>query len=313
MQEQALPELLASGFKPDKAKALFRSYHRDFAFPSPLIMEKAEADAKAKKVRFRLADGLAIESVFMDHGPDKKFVCVSSQVGCPIGCRFCATGQMGFKRSLTVSEMLSQVYHFAKNEKITNLVFMGMGEPFLNYDRVMKAIALLNSELGQNIASRKIVVSTIGIVTGIGQFAGERQKLKLAWSLAAPDDKLRRQLVPYPALPGILETVGAIKEYQQKTKQRVTIEYVLLKGVNDGPEQLAELDRLARLIDSHINLIEYNASLGIDFQAGDVEQARLLLKKRKANVTVRRSLGTNIAAACGQLGVALQPSSRANR
>ncbi|MFA5114292.1 MAG: 23S rRNA (adenine(2503)-C(2))-methyltransferase RlmN [Candidatus Margulisiibacteriota bacterium] len=302
MIELSLAELIAAGLKPVKAKTLFRSCHQLFDFPSPLTIEQVEAEAKVKKVRFRLADGLAGESVYMDQGPDKKFVCVSSQVGCPIGCRFCATGRMGFKRNLTVSEIVAQVYHFAKEEKISNLVFMGMGEPFLNYGQVLKAIGLLNSELGQNIAARKIVVSTIGIVTGIKQFGSELQKLKLAWSLAAPDDKLRRQLVPYPTLPSIAETINAINDYQQKTKQRVTIEYVLLKGVNNSPEQLTELDRLARTIDSHINLIEYNPSPGLDFAAGDVDRARLLLKKRKANVTVRRSLGKEIAAACGQLG-----------
>jgi 23S rRNA (adenine2503-C2)-methyltransferase len=258
-----------------------------------------------KKARFRLADGLAIESVYMGHGPDKKFVCVSSQAGCPIGCRFCATGRMGFKRNLTVGEIIAQVYHFAKEEKITNLVFMGMGEPFLNYDRVLKAVTILHSELDQNIASRKIVISTVGIVTGIRQFGSKLQKLKLAWSLAATDDQLRRQLVPYPALPSIAETISAIAEYQKKTKQRVTIEYVLLKGVNDNPEQLTELDRLAGTIDSHINLIEYNPSPGIDFQAGDVDAARSYLKALKANVTVRRSLGKSISAACGQLGAVM--------
>ncbi|MCU0641710.1 MAG: 23S rRNA (adenine(2503)-C(2))-methyltransferase RlmN [Candidatus Margulisbacteria bacterium] len=305
MSELTWDEIAATGLKPDKAKALFRAYHQRFEFAPPLKVEKAEGEANVEKVRFRLADGLAIEAVFMDHGPDKKFVCVSSQVGCPIGCRFCATGQMGFKRNLTVSEIISQVYHFAGKQKITNLVFMGMGEPFLNYDRVLKAVTLLNSELGQNIASRKIVVSTVGIVTGIRQFAGERQKLKLAWSLAAPSDELRQRLVPYPALPTIEETIKAITAYQQKTKQRVTIEYVLLKGVNDSEADLHELDRLARQIDSHINLIEYNPSPGLSFAPGDTDRARLALKKLKANVTVRRSLGKTITAGCGQL--ATQP------
>lgn len=305
MIELSLAELIASGLKPITAKALFRSCHQRFDFPSPLTIEQIEAEAKAKKVRFRLADGLAIESVYMDQGPDKRFVCVSAQVGCPIGCRFCATGRMSFERNLTTSEIIAQVYHFAKEEKISNLVFMGMGEPFLNYAKVMKAIGLLNSELGQNIAARKIVVSTIGIVTGLEQFGAELQKLKLAWSLVAPTDTLRRQLVPYPALPGIAATIAAINNYQSKTKQRVTIEYVLLKGVNDSVEQLTELDRIAGTIDSHINLIEYNPSPGLDFAAGNVDQARWFLKKLKANVTVRRSLGKEISAACGQLGAVM--------
>lgn len=302
--ESTLAELIATGLKPARAKALFRSFHQQLDFPSPLTVDKVAAEAKVKKARFRLADGLAVESVYMDQGAGKKFVCVSSQAGCPIGCRFCATGQMGFKRNLTAGEIVAQVYHFARNEKITNLVFMGMGEPFLNYGRVLKAVTLLNSELGQNIASRKIVVSTIGIITGIRQFGSELQKLKLAWSLVAPTDKLRREIIPYPALPGISETITAIIGYQQITKQRVTIEYVLLKGVNDSESDLQELDRLARQIDSHINLIEYNPSPGLFFTAGDADRARQFLKKLKANVTIRRSLGNRISAACGQLAAA---------
>jgi 23S rRNA (adenine2503-C2)-methyltransferase len=290
-----------AGISPTKAKTLFRSFHQSFEFPSPLTVMKTNRTAAVIKTGFRLNDGLSIESVFMDWGKEKQFVCVSSQAGCPIGCRFCATGQMGFKRNLTVGEIISQVYHFAKKQNITNLVFMGMGEPFLNYDRVTKAIRLLNSELGQNIASRKIVVSTVGIVTGVKKFSSELQKLKLAWSLAAPDDKLRRELVPYSALPSIKETVAALEDYQKASKQRITIEYVLLKGANDSEKDLKTLFDISKMIDSHINLIEYNPTTGNDFAAGDVDKARAYLKQLKANVTVRRSLGAEIAAGCGQL------------
>jgi 23S rRNA (adenine2503-C2)-methyltransferase len=286
---------------PAKAKALFRSFHQRFEFPSPLIAAKTERTSDVIKTSFRLDDGLEIESVFMDWGQDKKFVCVSSQAGCPIGCRFCATGRMGFKRNLTVSEIVSQVYHFAKEQTITNLVFMGMGEPLLNYDRVMKAIRLLNSELGQNIAYRKIVVSTIGIVTGLKQIGQNLRTLKLAWSLVAPTNKLRRALIPYPALPSIEETVAAFKDYQKASKQRITIEYVLLKGVNDAEAELKKLHDISQELDSHINLIRYNSSPGNEFSAGDADRARSFLKGLQANVTVRRSLGAEIAAGCGQL------------
>ena len=300
LPELTLPELVQTGLPPAKAKTLFRSFHQDFGSASPLITVKTERTADATKTGFRLADGLTIESVFMDWGKDKKFVCVSSQSGCPIGCRFCATGRMGFKRNLTVGEIIAQVYHFAKTERITNLVFMGMGEPFLNYDRVMKAVAILNHELGQNIALRKIVISTVGIVTGLDKFGQEMRTLKLAWSLVAPEEKLRRQLIPYSALPSIEETVAAIKGYQKRSKQRVTIEYVLLKGVNDSEKDFKKLFDLSKEIDSHINLIEYNPT-GKEFSAGDVDAARVYLKKLKANVTVRRSLGKEISAGCGQL------------
>ncbi len=134
MYELTLAELSEAGLAPAKAKTFVRAFHQGFDFPLPLAVTKTERTANVLKTSFRLTDGLMIESVFMDWGKGKKFVCVSSQVGCPIACRFCATGRMGFKRNLTVSEIVSQVYHFAQTEKITNLVFMGMGEPFLNYD-----------------------------------------------------------------------------------------------------------------------------------------------------------------------------------
>ncbi|MFA4844439.1 MAG: 23S rRNA (adenine(2503)-C(2))-methyltransferase RlmN [Candidatus Margulisiibacteriota bacterium] len=306
LSELALPELTAAtGLKPAAAKKLFRSFHQGFAATSPLAVDREEKSGGVIKTRFRLTDGARIESVFMDWGKDKKFVCVSAQAGCPIGCRFCATGQMGFKRNLTVGEIITQVYYFAKTEKVTNLVFMGMGEPFLNYDRVMNAVKLLNSELGQNIAARKMVVSTIGIVPGIRQFAAELQTLKLAWSLAAPNDQLRHELIPYPGLPSIDETIAAIKDYQKITKQRITIEYVLLKGINDGANDLNELYRISQTLDSHINLIQYNPSPGLPLAAGDVELARARLKGLRANVTIRRSLGREISAACGQLATVM--------
>lgn len=302
LYELTLPELVsAAGLTQPKAKDLFRSFHQRFEFPSPLAIEKTATAKGVAKASFKLSDGLLIEAVFMDWGKDKKFVCVSSQAGCPIGCRFCATGRMGFKRNLTVGEIIAQVYHFAKEEKITNLVFMGMGEPFLNYDRVTKAIRLLNSELGQNIAYRKIVVSTIGIVTGLQQFGQELRTLKLAWSLVAPDEKLRRQLIPYPALPSIKETMVALKDYQKASKQRITIEYVLLKDINDSTADLKQLYNISQELDSHINLIEYNPTSDSNFLAGDVDAARVYLKQLKANVTIRQSLGKEISAGCGQL------------
>jgi 23S rRNA (adenine2503-C2)-methyltransferase len=301
LYELTLPELAATGLPLPKAKSIFRSFHQSFDFPSPLKVEKIETAKAAVKASFKLSDGAMIESVFMDWGKDKKFVCVSSQAGCPVGCCFCATGRMGFKRNLTVSEIVSQVYHFAKEQTITNLVFMGMGEPCLNYERVTKAVRLLNSELGQNIAYRKIVVSTVGIITGLEQFGQELRTLKLAWSLVAPTDKLRRELIPYPALPSINETVAAIKDYQKACKQRITIEYVLLKGINDSETDLKKLYAIAQQLDSHINLIQYNSSPGSEFSAGDVDRARVFLKGLKANVTVRRSLGQEISAGCGQL------------
>jgi len=266
---------------------------------APLKTEKAK---DVLKIAFELGDGKVIETVFMDYGKDRKTLCISSQVGCPIGCQFCATGKMGFKRDLTVSEILSQVYFFAKDHKISNIVFMGMGEPLLNFDNVMAAAKTLNNESGLNIASRKIVISTIGIIEGIKKFAGESKQLRLAWSLVSPFDEVRKKLIGHKGLPTISETVAALKDYQNKTKRRITIEYVLLKEVNDSENDQQQLVKISKNLDCHINLIPYN-STGPNYIGGDVDKFRSSLKKidPNINVTIRKSLGQDISAACGQL------------
>jgi len=270
-------------------------------FISTLTPAKSQKDDKTEKVTFKLEDGSIIEAVFMDNDHDRKTVCISSQVGCPIGCEFCATGKLGFTRNLTVAEILSQVYYFAKEHKISNIVFMGMGEPFLNYENVLKAGKILNNALGLNIAARKLVYSTVGITAGIKKFALEKEQFRFSWSLAAPFDEARTNLIPFPGLKPIKETINVIKDYQNKTKRRVTIEYVLLQGINDSQQDLEELAKIARSIDSHINLIAYNQSPGSKLTSGDVEKAFQTLKKFKLVVTVRRSYGQKISAACGQL------------
>ncbi|MFH1361930.1 MAG: 23S rRNA (adenine(2503)-C(2))-methyltransferase RlmN, partial [bacterium] len=177
----------------------------------------------------------------------------------------------------------------------------GMGEPFLNYANAIKAGKTLNNAAGLNIAARKLVYSTVGIVPGIKKFAEESEQLRFSWSLASPFDTMRENLIPFPGLKSIKETVEAIKEYQLKTRRRVTIEYVLLKGINDSEEDIKELGRIAKSIDSHINLIAYNSSPTSVFESGDCQAAFDILRKKKLVVTVRRSYGQKIAAACGQL------------
>ncbi|OGC35150.1 hypothetical protein A2311_02585 [candidate division WOR-1 bacterium RIFOXYB2_FULL_48_7] len=262
---------------------------------------KHQHEGETEKIAFKLSDNLVIESVLMQYEGERNTVCVSSQVGCPVACQFCATGQMGFKRNLTVGEILSQIYYFATKHKISNVVFMGMGEPLLNYKNVMKAIGILNQELGQNIAKRKIVISTIGITEGIKKLMTETGQLRLAWSLVASFDHLRKELIGMKNLPSISSIVRAIHDYQQKTKRRVTIEYVLLKGINDGPEAINELAEITRKIDSHVNIIPYNEVAGGRFSSGDAERIYEKLKRRRVNVTTRQSLGKKISAACGQL------------
>jgi len=290
-----------SGFttlKKDEREKLESKY-----YISTLLPLKEQKSKGVSKVAFRLRDGEMIEAVFMDYGEGRRTVCVSSQVGCPIACSFCATGQMGFKRNLTLGEILSQVYFFACKEKISNVVFMGMGEPFLNYDNAVSAAKILNSELGLNIAARKIVLSTIGIISGIERFVEVDRQCRLAWSLVAPFDDLRKTLIRWKNLPSISETISALQQYQRKTKRRITIEYVLLKDINDGEKELLELTKISQKMDSHVNLIPYNPSPDISLQGGDVDRAFRLLKSLNVNVTVRQSLGQDISAACGQLCV----------
>lgn len=268
---------------------------------------KTQEDGETEKAAFRLKDGNGIEAVLMQYEPnncwegERNTVCVSSQSGCLVGCAFCATGKMGFRRNLTVGEILSQVYFFAGKHKISNIVFMGMGEPFLNYGNVMKAIGILNAELGQNIAKRKIVISTIGIIPGIEKFTHEPGQIRLAWSLVAPFDHLRRELINLKNLPSISSIILAMRNYQQKTKRRISIEYVVLRAVNDGSEEVKALIRIARQIDSHVNLIPYNPVAGLPFKNGNLPRVHSSLKKAGINVTVRKSLGIEIDAACGQL------------
>ncbi|HVN67066.1 MAG TPA: 23S rRNA (adenine(2503)-C(2))-methyltransferase RlmN, partial [Candidatus Sulfotelmatobacter sp.] len=265
---------------------------------------------ETEKIAFELADGKTIETVLMTYEGERNTVCVSSQVGCPVGCLFCATGRMGLKRSLTVGEILAQVYYFAGQRKVSNIVFMGMGEPFLNYTNVLKAARVLNNPLGQNIAARKIVFSTIGITAGIRKLAREAEQFRLSWSLVSPFDDVRLKLIPLKQLESIGGVVKALREYQAETKRRVTIEYVVLAGVNDRPQDRQELIAIARQFDSHVNLIPCNKVPGKDFTSGDIQKLYGQLTRAGINTTIRRSLGEEINAACGQLASLTQQKNR---
>ena len=256
---------------------------------------------KTVKTAVELEDGQIIEAVQMEYETLRKTICVSCQVGCPIGCLFCATGKMGFKRNLSISEILSQIYYFAVKGKINNIVFMGMGEPFLNYENVLAAARILNHPLGQNIAARKITISTVGIISGIKQLGNEPEQFRLAWSLGAAFDQKRKKLIPLKNLPSINDLVEAFKEYQEKTKRRITIEYVVLAGLNDGKDDLAELIKISKMLNSHVNLIPYNPSPGFSFKTGKIKEMLAALEKAEVNATIRQSMGKDVQAACGQL------------
>ncbi|MDD4178901.1 MAG: 23S rRNA (adenine(2503)-C(2))-methyltransferase RlmN [Candidatus Margulisbacteria bacterium] len=257
-----------------------------------------------KKYLFELEDGNLIESVFMQNKEERKTVCVSTQVGCPLGCLFCATGEMGFKRNLTAAEIISQAYQIARDyPDISNIVFMGMGEPFLNYDNVMKSVQILLSDEGANFGQRRITVSTCGIADRIRDFADEDLQVRLAVSLNSADNEIRSKLMPinkkFP-LPVLRE---AVKYYGKKTGRLVTFEYVMLEGINDGEDDLRKLINFCRGLDVKVNLISFN-KFGKQFKPSKIKTIDRFvdaLMAERINAVVRRSRGEAINAACGQL------------
>jgi 23S rRNA (adenine2503-C2)-methyltransferase len=261
------------------------------------------------KSLFKLRDGKNIEAVLMRHHGDRDTVCISSQVGCPMACTFCATGTMGLKRNLTAEEMLDQVLHFARmlrkeGKRVTNVVFMGMGEPMHNYEAVMESVRSMNGNGGKGlgIGARHISISTCGIVAGILRMADEPLQINLAVSLHAPNDELRTKLMPVNRAYPLGKLMPAIKDYIAKTNRKVMFEYLLIDGLNDTIEIA---DELADLMDHplfHVNLIKYHTTGA--FVSSPVENRSAFmdrLKKRGVSVTHRITFGEDIDAACGQL------------
>ena len=258
-----------------------------------------------RKYLFALEDGNVIESVLMRYRHGNS-VCISSQVGCRMGCRFCASTLDGLVRNLAPSEMLDQIYRIGKDieERISNVVVMGTGEPLDNYENLLKFIGLLNDEKGQNISQRNITVSTCGIVPGVHDLAKERLGITLALSLHAPNQKKRLSLMPVASAYGIEEVVDACRQYFEKTGRRVTFEYSLIGGVNDSAEDAAELAALLSGMNCHVNLIPVNPVKERDFLPSDRAAVRAFkerLSLEKINATVRREMGRDIDGACGQL------------
>ena len=256
----------------------------------------------SEKFLFELEDGERIETVLMlEKG--RITVCVSTQVGCPLGCTFCATGKMGFERDLTPGEIVDQIIAL-KDHRPTHVVLMGMGEPFLNYDNTIKALKIINSELGLSFAAKRVTVSTAGIPEGIRKLASLTSKIKLAISLNAPTDEKRNELMPINKKHPLKAVLEAVKYYTEKTKRRITFEYVLIKDFNDSQEDALELSKLVRGIPCKINLIPYNSVPDLPFEKPSEEKIvafRDYLFPRCPTVTLRRSKGEDIQAACGQL------------
>ena len=271
-------------------------------------------DGDTTKLLLNLADGTPVETVLIQYqsskigGHPRSTICVSTQVGCAMGCIFCATGQMGFERNLKAEEIVAQVIHFAnllmqRGQHVTNLVFMGMGEPLANYDETIRAVRLLIHPRGFGIGQRNITISTIGIISGIDKLAEEDLQIGLAISLHAPNDKLRQKLVPTAGPHSVEDLIAAGKRYFKRTGRRVTFEYALIEGVNDSAEIAKELALLLDGNGSHVNLIPINPTAG-NFQRPsrrNVLEFERILYNAGVNCTVRVEKGSEISAACGQL------------
>ena len=257
------------------------------------------------KYLLRMNDGELVESVLMSyhHGLT---VCISTQVGCRMNCAFCATGKSGFSRNLTASEMLAQVQsaQLDAGERISNIVLMGMGEPLDNYDNVLRFLDLVSSEDGMNIGMRHISLSTCGIVDKIYDLAEKKYQLTLSVSLHAPNDRIRSRIMPVSRRWNLEELLGACRYYAGETGRRISFEYAMMEGVNDGPACAAELaDRLKGTL-CHVNLIPVNSVNGSAFRRSTQERLQAfegVLSRRGIPVTVRRTLGADIDASCGQL------------
>jgi 23S rRNA (adenine2503-C2)-methyltransferase len=261
---------------------------------------------KSVKILFRTHDGHFIETVSMVD-KNRHTVCLSSQVGCALDCHFCATGKMGLKRNLSTGEIVDQLIYVRESidQSITNVVFMGMGEPFHNYDNVLNASDIFHSPKGFNLASTRITISTVGLLPQINQFIKEKRRYKLAISLNASNDKVRSEIMPINKKWSIVDLVNAGKEYSNQKKRLIMFEYVLLKGINDSEEDALELARLLQGIPCKINLIPYNEIEG-KYQRPDestiTKFSEILHNYRdEYRVLVRWSKGQDIAAGCGQL------------
>ena len=271
-------------------------------------------DGDVTKLLLDLTDENSVETVLMQYTQSKigshprSTICVSTQIGCAMGCIFCATGQMGFETNLKAEHIVSQVIHFAnilqqRGEHVTNLVFMGMGEPMANYDEMIRAVRILTHDRGFGLGQRHITISTIGITSGIDKLAEENLQVGLAISLHSPNNELRKKLVPTATPNSVEEIIEAGRRYYKKTGRRVTFEYALMAGINDSSEIAEELAILLKGNGSHVNLIPINPTAG-DFNRptqDNVNEFERILSDAGVNCTVRVEKGTEISAACGQL------------
>ena len=288
----------------DMKKSVIEKIENDFTL-EPLKIIKVERDVEVNKYLFELYDGSLVESVLMRHDYGTS-ICVSSQVGCNMGCKFCESGRLKKVRDLMSYEMVLQILEVEKdiNQSITHVVIMGIGEPFDNYKNVTNFIKIINHPKGLAIGSRHITVSTSGIVPKILEFADFPYQVNLAVSLHAPNDKIRSEIMPINNAYKIKDIMEALKYYYNKTKRRITFEYIMLNNINDHDEDEIELCKLLKGLNCYVNLIPYNETNNIQYKRSKNDRILKfydIIKKNNIGVTIRREFGSNISAACGQL------------
>lgn len=280
-------------------------YLKEHLSTDRLKLVTVQKDVDVRKYLFELYDGNKIEAVLMNHDYGNS-LCVSTQVGCNMGCRFCESGRLKKLRNLNAFELVLQILAVEEDvgERISHVVLMGIGEPFDNYDNVMRFINIINDPKGINIGIRHITVSTCGLVPKIREFTNEKTGVNLAISLHAPNDEIRNKIMPINKAYKVNDIIDAVKDYIKVTNRRVTFEYILLKGVNDTPKCAKELASLLKGLNCYVNLIPYNETSHIEYKTSDkvtINRFYDILKESNINVTIRREFGSKVSAACGQL------------
>ena len=289
----------------DQPKALLAKLEEGYYIAAPAIARRQQSKDGTVKYLFALADGNCIETVIMRYHYGVT-ACVSTQVGCRMGCRFCASTQAGRVRNLEAGEIAAQIYAAQKDigERISHIVLMGIGEPLDNFDNVMDFLSIISSPDGVNIGMRNISLSTCGVVPMIDKLAEKKLQLTLSISLHAPNDEMRSKMMPVNDAYPVAQLIAACRRYQETTGRRVSFEYSMVRGVNDSPATAKELAALIRGMGAHVNLIPINPVDGSPYSATDAENVKRfqsLLTDLGVNATVRRRLGSDISAACGQL------------